>query len=152
MPCVIATLKGGKPAASVRALPVLHGWSKVRGDKTGLFRAPDFPVGETGSLGHVEDHLRRWLLYHPHWLPYDEQHLLQTAVTGGEIRMPEEFPIVLWFFYLSSIVRYRPEFFVGLQDSRFWPVVLAARKHALITFLEVFLSEFSGKLVAFRQV
>jgi hypothetical protein len=56
------------------------------------------------------------------------------------ILLPEEMPIVIGFFYSSSITRYKPDFPARLRDSMYWPVFVALRKHALYKFLLLFTS------------
>lgn len=57
-----------------------------------------------------------------------------------KIEFPEEIPIWLLFFYMSSIVRYKPEFFSRLKDSKYWPQLSAARLHSFLDFLLAFWS------------
>lgn len=52
--------------------------------------------------------------------------------------MVEEFPIILAFFYLSNIFRYKPEFAYQLSQSKMWPFLVALRRHATYTFLLAF--------------
>ena len=56
------------------------------------------------------------------------------------IEFPEEIPIWLLFFYLSSIVRYKPELVERLRDSKYWPVLSTARLHVFLDFLLAFWS------------
>lgn len=50
------------------------------------------------------------------------------AFTGHtRIEFPEEVPIWLLFFYMSSVVRYKPESFSRLRDSKYWPPLSAQR-------------------------
>jgi hypothetical protein len=63
-----------------------------------------------------------------------------TLFGTRKIEFPEEIPIWLLFFYMSSIVRYKPEFFSRLKDSKYWPQLSAARLHAFLDFLLAFWS------------
>jgi YaaC-like Protein len=64
-----------------------------------------------------------------------------AMITNNQnLQYPQEFPIALLFFYMSSIVRYRPEFFARLRDSKYWPVISSARIHAFLDFLFAFWS------------
>jgi len=63
-----------------------------------------------------------------------------TLIGPHKIEFPEEVPIWLLFFYMSSIVRYKPEFFSRLKDSKYWPPLSAARLHAFLDFLLSFWS------------
>jgi hypothetical protein len=63
-----------------------------------------------------------------------------TPLGSAKIEFPEEVPIWLLFFYMSSITRYKPEFFSRLKDSRYWPPVSGARLHSFLDFLLAFWS------------
>lgn len=63
-----------------------------------------------------------------------------TICLGAKLQYPQEFPISLLFFYMSSVVRYRPEFFARLRDSKYWPLISVARYHAFLDFLLEFWS------------
>jgi hypothetical protein len=76
--------------------------------------------------------LLRWKHQNPHYS--------FTLLGPHKVEFPEEVPIWLLFFYMSSIVRYKPEFFSALKDSKYWPPISAARVHALLWFLLSFWS------------
>lgn len=63
-----------------------------------------------------------------------------AEVVKSRLEFPQELPIALLFFYMSCIVRYRPEYFARLRDSKFWPVISSARMHAFLEFLLCFWS------------
>jgi hypothetical protein len=63
-----------------------------------------------------------------------------AMMTRAKILLPQELPIAFLFFYMSSVVRYRPEYFARLRDSRFWPVISSARLHSFLDFLLAFWS------------
>jgi len=63
-----------------------------------------------------------------------------TPVCSKRLELMEELPIALLFFYMSSVVRYKPEFFTRLRDSRYWPVLSSARTHSFHAFLLAFWS------------
>lgn len=69
--------------------------------------------------------LRTYLLYS------DSDGKPYTPVSARSLLLPEEIPIALAFFHLSSVVRYKPEFLSKLRDSRYWPVLAALRYHGL---------------------
>jgi len=52
--------------------------------------------------------------------------------------MVEEFPILIAFFYQASLARYKPDFLYRQQNSKFWPLLVALRRHATYTFLLLF--------------
>ena len=51
------------------------------------------------------------------------------------IYLPEELPIALLFFHVSNVVRYKPETLYKIRNSRFWPMLAAARQHSLLRML-----------------
>jgi hypothetical protein len=63
-----------------------------------------------------------------------------AMMTRAKILLPQELPIAFLFFYMSSVVRYRPEYFARLRDSKFWPVISSARLHSFLDFLLAFWS------------
>lgn len=89
-------------------------------------------------------HVNRQLLY----LTPDST----SPISGGQLLLPEELPIALVFFHLSSISRYKPEFLSELRDSKYWPVVAAARWHGLYKFLLLFSSFVQQKTVRVNEV
>jgi YaaC-like Protein len=54
-----------------------------------------------------------------------------TPLSGRALQLPEEVPLLVAFYHLSSIQRYNPEFMTKLKDSKFWPLVLAMQWHGL---------------------
>ena len=124
---MVGARHGGSVPQTVRRLKVLRTFSKVPG-------APGRFVGQPISSSSVEEdevrkQLRTFLLYsetggHP-----------MTPVSGRDLLLPEELPIALLFFYMSSVTRYRPDFLDRLADSQFWPFLVTARSHALTKFL-----------------
>jgi hypothetical protein len=77
----------------------------------------------------IRKQLRTHLLYR-----YDTGQAL-TVVSSKRMQFPEELPIALLFFYMSSVVRYRPVLFDKLQDSKYWALLAASRKHAMLAFI-----------------
>jgi hypothetical protein len=53
------------------------------------------------------------------------------ALPEGKLCFPDEVPIFLALYHLSSVVRYKPRFLETIQDSNAWPLVLATRRHML---------------------
>jgi hypothetical protein len=93
------------------------------------------PIAKTMTgIEAVRLQIRPYLLYAAH------HQVMHTPVCGGRIEMMEELPIALFFFYMSSVVRYKPEFFSRLRDSRYWPLLSAARTHSFHAFLLAFWS------------
>lgn len=58
-----------------------------------------------------------------------------TPACSTHLLMPEELPIFLLFFHMSSVVRYKPEFLFRTRDSQYWPMLSAARRHCLLKML-----------------
>jgi hypothetical protein len=66
--------------------------------------------------------------------------------------LPEELPIAIALFHISSVVRYKPEFFARIRNSKYWPVVGAARQHILYKFLLLFSSFVRQETMVVRRV
>lgn len=75
--------------------------------------------------------LRRHLLYDG----FITRPFTRTPLSGSRLLLPEEVPIWIALFHLSNVVRYDPEFLLRLQDSKFWPVVMAVRRQAVFRYL-----------------
>jgi hypothetical protein len=118
---------------SLRQLPVLVGFRKADGAKN-RFTSRTLYALDASNTEVITAGLRRHLLYCPH------QEMTRTALNSSSFQMFEEWPIALVFYHLSSVARYRPEFLDWLHESRYWPVVAAARSHALFKFLVLFWS------------
>jgi hypothetical protein len=120
------------PGATVpmpRELKALVGFQKNPSEPKILFSRP-----LVGTPPNIRDHLKPYLLYqHMRGMP-------GCRVSSSNFVFPEEFPIALAFFHLSSVVRYKPEFLAGLKDSKFWAVLSSARRHCLLKFLLTFWS------------
>jgi hypothetical protein len=69
----------------------------------------------------------------------------------GKMLVPEEIPIFIVLFHLSSIVRYKPRFLDTIRDSDAWPLVLVARRHLLYRGMLLALSQVLQRNVVFRQ-
>ena len=91
-------------------------------------------IGQPVSTGASRDaetraQLRTYLLYRVF------PNVAISPISSAQFEFPEEIPIALTFFYMSSVVRYRPEFFAKIRDSRFWPLLTTIRVHAFYSFL-----------------
>ncbi len=71
---------------------------------------------------------------------YTPNSQVETFLTGRTFPMPEEFPIIILFFHMASVVRYKPELLERLQLSRYWPILANARRHSLLKFIILFWS------------
>ena len=107
-------------------LKILKDFSSKRGSPNKFYGA----YHTTGTLSYAQQ-LRRHLIYRMHG-----QQL--TVRSPKAVQFPEELPIALLFFYVSTVVRYRPDLLERLGDSREWPVIAASRTHALTAFLLCF--------------
>jgi hypothetical protein len=113
-------------ALSRQELKALRGF-KADPQNPGHFIGPTV-AGNVDVSTELRKHVRAELIYSLEdfdAIPLSAKHLL----------LPEELPIALAFFHMSSVVRYKPEFFERLRDSRFWPVVSATRRHCLLKSL-----------------
>lgn len=117
----------GKHQPSLRQLPLLTGFKK---DPTNPVRFIG-PVPPTGT--NLESWVRRQI--QPLFIYDRGNHGIATPMTGRKLLVPEEFPIALMFFHMSSVVRYKPEFLAKLRDSRDWPMLAAAQRHSLFKML-----------------
>jgi len=61
--------------------------------------------------------------------------VMLTPVSSSRLLVPEELPIALLFFHMSSVVRYKPEFLERIRTSRCWPIMSAARQHCVLRML-----------------
>jgi hypothetical protein len=68
-------------------------------------------------------------------LIYRSTNYTLTPISSDSLLFPQELAIVLFFFYMSNIVRYKPDFFVKLRTSIYWPMIAASQKHTLFEFL-----------------
>jgi hypothetical protein len=113
---------------TVRSVPCLKGFRKVPG-RANTFTSPPLAC----PIAQVRQQLRSYLS--EHLLYSSDTGVPEVALCSRSFPMPEEFPIALLFFHMSSVVRYKPEFLKKIQDSRWWPVLIAARRHCLFRFM-----------------
>lgn len=103
------------------------------------FRLPD--VGEKdlpSAMAKTRPFVNTWMFYELAHSPLDIVTCIPRLIQG--VIFPEELPILLASFHLSSVVRYKTEALAALKDSAEWPMLLALRKHATYRFLLLFLS------------
>lgn len=91
------------------------------------------------ALASLRQAIRPFLLYVPSAVSR-ERWYMEVPVSSSHLLLPEELPILLAFFHLSSVVRYKPEFHKKLMDSKYWPLLLAMQKHSSFKFLILFWS------------
>lgn len=73
--------------------------------------------------------------FHTYMVYGFDNHVISTPMTSQRVLMFEELPILLLFFHMGSVVRYKPEFMNRVRNSRYWPILAAARQHSLLRFL-----------------
>lgn len=113
-------------ALTARVFPALVGFRKWKGSPNG-FAGPPLTHG-ADEMKVLQSHVRRFLLYDSH------THRSVTPVSGRRLMLPQELPLALAFYHLSSIQRYNPEFMAKLKDSAFWSVVVSLQWHGLQKF------------------
>lgn len=118
---------------TAKALQLLRNFKfrRVRGS------ASDFrgPVGSKSDdvTTLLRTQLHRFLLYDSNLTQRDEK-LAATPLSNGGLLLPQELPLILAFYHLSSVQRYNPEFMAKLKDSVYWPLVLSLQWHGLQKF------------------
>jgi hypothetical protein len=121
-----------------RYLKLLRGFQRT-GKGSDIYRTKKVVASTDQATKAVLEDVRRSLLYQ-HYNVHQTKILTQTPLSNQQMLLPEEFPIVLAFFHLSNLVRYNPEYLGKIKDSKYWSMVLALRKHALLRFLILFWS------------
>lgn len=81
---------------------------------------------------------RRYLLY-TDYIPGSGADT-RIPISNQRFRLPEEFPLLLTFFHLGSVVRYDPELMRRFEESKEWGLLLSLRKHGTLRFLTLFWS------------
>ena len=116
-------------SGSVRAIPCLKGFKKKPKVTGTFFKHFD----ETPGLTLKEE--MRNVVRTEFLVNLREDQPCFCHEQSSVFPMPEEFASALAFFHLSSVCRYNPEFVDKLSKSKFWPMLLALRRHALFYFL-----------------
>jgi YaaC-like Protein len=122
-----------RKAIPVAHLPALRDFSLEKGSKTAYVSTVPLPRSSTVHDVIVSGLDRRYLYY-------PTAGYTVTTRMSTSMRMPEELPLVLAFFHMSSIARYHPERLEKLRASKFWPVVVALQSHGMHKFLMLFWS------------
>ena len=97
-------------------------------------KIPENINNEEMKIEEASKQVNTFLIYHI------RENSFHTPISNRRIMLPQELPIVLLFFYMSSVVRYRPEFLEKIMDTKFWPFLSAARTHSFYTFIILFWS------------
>lgn len=113
---------------NVRSLAVLKGFRR-KPKMPGIF-----VFSGTTNAGSLEAAAREVL--QTQFLRFREANKYPTTyIQNSTLPLPEEFASALVFFHLSSVCRYNPELLEKIMRSECWPMLLAARRHALFDFL-----------------
>ncbi len=129
----------GGAQLSIRNLAALRGLTKLKGVPD-TFVSPEFSCASDKVDETARTNLDcRFIYYH------SENFLPITAITRSTFPLPEEIPIFLMFFHMSSVLRYKPEFLARIRQSRFWPLLMSARRHSLYKFMLLFWSYVNKK-------
>ena len=107
---------------------------------------PDSVVQDHTIEGRVTvtgNDFRRYLIYSPLTANPLVMNLLLTPIYGFRYHLPEEIPIYLAFFHMSSVVRYKPHLLSELKKSRYWSFFLAMERHCSFKMLLLFYNLFT---------
>jgi hypothetical protein len=127
-------------AGNLRFLKVMTGFRPVANDPRQFQSTPIQAESEEQARPRLARLVRRTLFYQTIYHPAMGIQGVITPLSNKHLLMIEEIPIWATFFYLSSIVRYKPEFLDKLKDTHAWPVLLTMRKHCTLRFLILFWS------------
>ena len=131
-------LKGDiKKAAGKRAVnKFLQDFHKIAKNKyeTKRLKGVDASIAESS----LKKSIKRYLISEMEF----SNHEIATSLplSGKGVLFPEELPILLAFFHLSSIVRYDPSYIFLLKDSAEWGMLQALSKQGSYKFLKLFWS------------
>jgi hypothetical protein len=131
-----------KRLSDLKAFPRL---TQDPGDQT-VLRLPT--VAAPATVAAVQSTFRPFLLYHPFRI--GDVWIGITPISRRRLLLPEELPICLLFFHMSSVVRYKPEFLAQIQDSKEWPMLLTASRHCLFKMLLLSWSYFHRRTLMMR--
>ena len=148
----------GRHRVSLNEAKVLKGtWSRCEPEP---YRFPGVRIatgsamykGQSVSTTRNVDPVRRIRAQlNTHLLHHPREDIVYTPCSRRRLEFPEELPIILLFYHMSSVVRYKPEFLARVRDSRYWPLLLAARRHCLLKFLLLFWSFVHQKTLIIRH-
>lgn len=60
---------------------------------------------------------------------------ITTPKRSGRLLLMQELPILILFFHMSSVVRYKPDLYSRLKDSMYWPMLASALQHSVVDML-----------------
>lgn len=131
-PVVQVTLPKGQTLSSARQLKALRGFRKDPSE-TDKYVGKNYNGSGSNNEAMARSQVRCFLLY-------SRPGGTLTPISSRRLLLPEELPITLLFFYMSSVTRYRPDYLDRLMDSKYWPFLLTTRSQALTKFLFLFWS------------
>lgn len=136
--CVTTQPRGGVRSLRPRDVAGMKGLVGVGADKNHFHSKRTFNSHDDADflLDQVFD---RRLLYYPSGTK------TRVPLKGLGIIPVEEIPIILTFFHLSSVARYKPEFLYKITESRFWPMVSAHLRQGLYKYILLFWSHMNNK-------
>jgi hypothetical protein len=153
---IVVTFAGNKPTSSDRRrYKILKGFN----EENDLYSLSE----KTSNLGSkpfesLRNQLRLFLLYDTRsnvnlqvqvnkfkGNSFSEFTATYTPICGSNLLLPEEFPILLAFFHLSNVVRYKPNRLLKLFDSKASIILESLIKQGTFRFLELFWSFMNNK-------
>ncbi len=123
---------------------------KRRANTDNTYVGPSFQYNSQTINNQIRSLLNTFLFYHPTSRFVGEK-IVTTPLSSKQILYPQELPITIMFFHLSSVVRYKPEFLAKLKDSRFWPVLVASRHHCMFRMMILLWSYLHQKTLLIEQ-
>lgn len=144
-PCLELSLKEGQSFPEMGELKTIKRFK----------RQGDLLVGSAVSPKNVKNlrrQIRPFLVYANEQRDEDDDVYVHVPVSSQRLLMPEELPIVLAFFHMSSVCRYRPQMLDRLLDSRFHTVLLSLQRHAMFRFFVLAWSYIHNKSLFFTRV
>lgn len=123
-----------RPSYNVSAIPLLEKFKKRPGKKDQFWTGNrNIQAGDWKK--EIYSYINRRLIYHT------DGGDLYTPICSRIFVLPQEISIILMFFHMSSVARYKPEMLQKIRGSKYWPVFLAARRHCMARFLLLFWSQ-----------
>lgn len=84
-------------------------------------------------------------VYDRRFLYYPDSKRSRLPLAGLSILPVGEIPIILTFFHLSSVARYKPEFLYKITGSKCWPMVSAHLRQGLYKYILLFWSDINKR-------
>lgn len=136
--CLTTDPRDGRSRLRPRDVPGMKGM-KAFGTKGNHFHS-----AKTYDEGMSTDDLLD-AVYDRRYLYYPDSRRSRLPLTGLGILPVEEVPIILTFFHLSSVARYKPEFLYKITGSKCWPMVSAHLRQGLYKYILLFWSHMNKR-------